>query len=324
MGDIATILLSNFGISGKAIKQRGYFFCKTESGHYKIYKTNDSHQAIRLRYELLEMLAASGFSNTDKIVLSTQGLPYVQLGRETYVMSKYIEGRELNLDCLDDVILATESLAHFHRAARGLNCSLSQSFASTLSLLDVFAKDAAFLAKTAKQVNNNSRLLDFDVMFVKNISHYIAKAIESQALLRKTDYTALHAIALEEGHICHNALKEENFPITRDGCYLVNFKEAVIDTQITDLASFLRRYARRSNKTIPLRKLIEVYDRINPLPNHASQIIHAQLVHPWQFIKIVQEYYSKKRGWAPAALMGRMQSVLEEQESCNEYIECME
>jgi len=321
MGDIATILLSNFGIRGKAIKQWGYFFCKTERGHYKIYKTSDSHQVIRQRYELLEKLAASGFSNTDRIVLSTQGMTYVQLGRETYVMSKYIEGRELNLDCLEDVVLATESLAQFHIAARGLNCALSQSFSNTLSLLDVFAKDTAFLAKMAKQVNNNSRLLDFDVMFVKNISHYINKATESQELLKKTDYAALHTTALEEGHICHNALKEENLPITNDMCYLVNFKDAVIDTQITDLASFLRRYARRSNKTIPLKKLMDVYDRINPLPNHASQIIHAQLVHPWQFIKIVQEYYSKKRGWAPAALMGRIQSVLEEQERYHQYIE---
>jgi len=321
MSDFAATLPSHFGLPGiRAIKERGYFLCKTESGFYKIHKTQDSHQQIRLRHALLDQLETLGFSWTDKIMLSTQGVPFVQLGRETYVMSRYIKGHDINLDCLQDMTLAIESLARFHMAARAITPTNGITFDVAVPLSEIFAKNSTFLNKIAKQTNKNSRLSDFDVMFIKSSAQYISQAAESARLLAQTHYHALHAAALTQNHICHNALKEENLPILEGICHITNFSEATIDAQITDFASFLRRYARRSQREIPLVKLIEMYDGIFPLPQSAAAIIYAQLVHPWQFVKITRQYYSKKRGWTPAAMMSRMTSLLEAQEAYDAYV----
>jgi len=321
MGDIATILPAVFGIMDtRAVKERGYFLCKTETGPAKIHKTHEHHQSIRLRHALLEKLDAAGFPWTDKISLSTYGIPYVQLGRDTYVMSRHIRGHDLNLDCPKDVIPAVESIAHFHAAATGMTFCDSVSPDVSPSVEEVFAKNAAFLVKTVRQVNKHSRLSDFDVMFIKNIPRYESYVSQSTQILAQTDYAALYATATAEKHICHNALKEENLPILEGRCYITNFTETSVDAQITDLASFLHRYARRSQRAIPLNTLIEAYDRILPLPQSAAAIIYAQLIHPWQFIKIAQQYYSKKRGWTPAAIMSRMSNLLHEQEGYDTYI----
>jgi len=321
MSDFAATLPSHFGLTGiRAIKERGYYLCKTESGFYKIHKTHENHQQIRLRHALLNQLEMLGFPWIDKIMLSTQGVPFVQLGRETYVMSRHIKGYDVNLDCLQDMTLAIESLARFHMAAREIELTNGLALDTSASLSEIFAKNSAFLTKTTKQTSKNSRLSDFDVMFIKSSDRYINQAAESAQLLAQTNYDALHATALAQNHICHNVLKEENLPILDGICHVTNFTEATVDTQITDLASLLRRYARRSQRDIPLAKMIEIYDNIAPLPHSATAIIYAQLVHPWQFVKIARQYYSKKRGWTPAAMMSRMTGLLDEQERYDVYV----
>jgi len=321
MSDIITALSNHFELaSTRAVKERGCFLCETRAGTVKISKTFERHQAIHLRHRLLEYLEEAGFPWTDKIALSTHGIPFVQLGRETYVMSQHIAGHDMNLDCPQDVVLALESLAHFHIVARGFGSSVNQGIDVAPSMTEIFDKNHAFLTRTAKQMGKISRLSDFDIMFIKSAPQYIGYAQKSAQLLAQTDYTALYATALAQQHICHNALKEENLSISGDRCYITNFSNAAIDAQITDLASFLRRYARRSKCEISLDRLVEIYDRICPLPSSAMEIINAILVHPWQFVKIVRQYHNKKRGWTPVAIMSRMHSLLEEQENYDAYI----
>jgi len=319
MSDISSTLPAHFGFAGtRAVKERGYFVCKTPEGLAKIYKTFEPHRALHLRYKLLEQIEQAGFPGADKIMLSTHGMPFVQLGRETYVMSRHIAGRDMDFNCPQDVVLALEKLAHFHIVARGFD-NAKLGIEASPALTEVFDKNIAFLNKTAKQMGKNSRLSDFDIIFIKSAPLYIDRAQESARLLAQTDYTTLYTAALEGRHICHNTLKEENFPISEGACYMTNFSEAAIDAQITDLASFLRRYARRSNREIPISRLVEIYDRICPLPNSAMEIIGAVLLHPWQFVKIVRQYYNKKRGWTPVAIMSRMQTLLDEQEIYDAY-----
>jgi len=321
MSDFATTLPSHFGITGiRAVKERGYYLCKTESGLFRIHKTQESHQAIHLRHQLLEGLFAAGFPWTDRIILSVHGTPFVQLGRETFVMSQYINGRDVNLDCPYDMTLAIENIARFHMAARGIKLAKGLTLGISVPITETFSKNSAFLTRTARQTSKNSRLSDFDVMFIKNSSRYIENGAKSMELLAQTNYNTLYAHALTGNHICHNELKEENLPVFDDICHVTNCKEATVDIQITDLASFLRRYARRSRREIPLKKLLEIYDNIFPLPEYGAEIIYAQLVHPWQFAKIARQYYSKKRGWTPAAIMTRMTGLLEGQGSYDAYI----
>jgi CotS family spore coat protein len=319
MNDFAATLPSHFGLAGtKTVKERGYFLCKTAQGFFKIHKTQDTHQDIYRRHRLLEQLDGLGFPWTDRIVLSVQGEPFVQLGRETYVMTRHVKGRELNPDCLQDMTLAIESLARFHMIAQGVAWDPASTISPPLS--ETFAKNATFLTKTARLASKNSRMSDFDVLFIKNSGQYMAKAEASIQLLARTGYPAVYAAAVAGGHLCHGELKEETMPIWDGTCYLTNFNHAAVDAQIVDLAAFLHRYARRSRREIPLAALVDMYDRVLPLPSQGTDIIAAYLAHPWQFVKIAQQYYSKKRGWTPVAMMGRMGDLLEMQALYDAYV----
>jgi len=315
---MATLLPTYFGITGiSATKERGSFICKTDWGTFKISKTNESFSAISLRHDLLTALASAGFPWTDETVPSIEGTPFMQLGRETFIMTRYVKGAEVSLENEADVTVALQGLANYH--TKGRNLGLTRMPVST-PLPEIFAKDAAFLAKTIKQVESTTRLSDFDIVFLKNADKYVTDASEAAQLLANTNYHILHNTALHENHICHNNIKEENLLIHAQTCYITNWADASIDIQFVDLARFLERYARRSSKQVPLDKWLEVYNKILPLPCTGEEIIRAYLLHPWQFIKTCKQYYSKKRGWTPIGISTRMNNLLAEQEEYDAYV----
>jgi len=307
---LANILPSQFGLSGKAVREKGYFVCK----NFKIYKTSDSFNEIKSRHVLLEEIAKSGFPWTDRIVLSTQKISYVQLGRETYIMTNHVKGAELDLSCKNSVTQAVESLARFHNAARGVTSNI----AVAPSQLEIFNKHTAVAVQALKQINR--RMSDFDVMFIKHAPYYNDLAIRASEALAQTQYKNLLEHAQVNSHVCHNNLKEENLIIENGICYLVHFSGATIDLQLTDLSSFIRRYALRGSREISVNHILEIYDKISPLPTDAKEIIHALLLYPCTFMKIIAQYYSKKRNWTPVAITSRMNTILEEESVYADYI----
>ena len=321
MADIASTLTAYFGITGKVIKERGNYIVKTKDGLYKISKTSEHPKAISKRYALLEYLTKGGFCHVDTLFLSRQGLPYINLGRETYVMTRHIKAKETDLNNVNDIKLILESLANFHKAScGGLKLDKNILPPKAMPLQQNWKKQVVLMENALKQVNRSSRLSDFDMMFLKNYDYFYKKSIEAAEALEKTDYWRMQDLAISQGNICHNALKEENLPIMNNICYITCITDSTQDLQLTDLAYFIRRYARRSDKSLSVLKLLEIYDSQNPLPSSAHDIILAQLTFPSPFIKILRQYYSKKRGWTPIALTSRMNTILEEQPSYNNYI----
>lgn len=318
MGDLAVSLPSYFGISGAhAIKDRGAFLLETSAGFFKISKSGASPREISARYDLLKKLSAAGFSRTDEIIPAATGVPFVNLGRDTFVMTRHFPGREPDMGNFDDVALLLENVARFHIAARNFE---KIEIPAAPSLLEIFSKQISALNSAVKQVNRNSRLSDFDVLVLKHADFFAALAENAKEKLAATDYTVLHAAALSERHICHNALKEEAFSVADGGCFISRFDEAAFDLQLVDVAAILRRFARKSSREVEILRLVEVYDKIAPLSASAVEILYAQLAFPWAFLKIVSHFYSKKRNFIPAAITTRMNEVLAEQEAYNCYI----
>ncbi|MCL2198782.1 MAG: hypothetical protein FWB80_07650 [Defluviitaleaceae bacterium] len=312
MGDLATGLPAYFGYAGvRAVKERGNYLLDG----FKIHRSYSNPHEIFERYKMLNRLA-EGFPYADVIMPATNGAPFITLGREVYVMTRHVVGREPALNDLEDITYILESIAHFHKAARGFECAPKK--ASPLN--EVFEKQKSELDTAIKKVHRCPRLSDFDVLMLKNADAYAERVENAAKILEKTDYAALYTRAAEEKHLCHNALKEESFTIHENNCYISRFEETTVDLQLSDLASVLRRYARKSNREIPIKKLLQIYGSILPLPATADKIIYAQLSFPWQFLKISSQYYSKKRNFIPAAITGRMSAILDEQKCYDAYI----
>lgn len=316
VSDLSVSLPMYFGLKGvKSVKQRGSYLLDGA----KIHKSDSSPRKIYASFDLLNKIKQAGFQRADYIMPAASGVPFVNLGRDMFVMTQFVTGREPDMNCFADVELVLQSLADFHKAARNLQ-GLAPEIPCAPSLVDVFAKQITFIGSTVKQINRRPRLSDFDVLILKHANSYDDRAVRAAEILANSDYIALRENAVKRNYICHNGLKEEAFTLVDDSAYISRFEEASIDLQLCDLASVLRRYARKSSRDVPLERLISVYRDITPLPASAEKILHAMLLFPWPFLKNMLQFYSKKRNFIPAAITTRMNGILEAQEEYDEYI----
>ncbi|MCL2377770.1 MAG: hypothetical protein FWC77_01435 [Defluviitaleaceae bacterium] len=321
MEKLSPIVLEAFGIHSRRVRrEKGRYLCETENGLMSIYITYEPPEAIRLQHSIKEGLAAKGFTWTDRFQPARSGQPIIQVGRETYVMVRYPNmRRETDFENETDVLQAFEFLARFHLAARGM----SKLAPISPPMPEIYARQMAEMAQAGKQARRGPRMSDFDVAFIKHAPRFGETMQECISRLADTGYAKLHMQAVHEGAVCHNALKEENFLVAGDSTYIINFSEATIDLQLADLAALIRRYAQRSTKGIPVCRLLEAYDSINPLPADAQDILYALLIFPWAFIKIITQYYSKKRNWTPGGIISRMDTILAERDSYEKYVKIL-
>jgi len=320
MERLSPAILEAFGVhSRKTKKEKGHYLCDTAKGLVKIHTTYESVEAVCLQHSIKEHLAAEGFPWTDRFQLTKGGQPYMLIGRETYIATLHPNKQhETDFENEADVLQAFEALARFHIASSQMP---QKKIISSPPLPDIYARQMNELTQARKQARRGSRMSDFDVSFIKHApdtGEIIKTAIDR---LAKTNYIQLHNAAINQGSLCHNALKEENLLTTGSTTYITNFSNATIDLQLSDLGALIRRYAQRSSKSIAVGNLLEAYDKISPLPSQANHILYAQLIFPWAFMKLVTQYYSKKRNWTPNGLHNRMETLLAERESYEKYIE---
>jgi len=321
MEKLSPVVLDAFGISSRNIKrEKGYYLVDAAKGLVKIHTTIELEEAINLQHIIKEHLAAEGFPWTDRYYTAKTGQPYIMVGRETYVAKHQPRGHyETDLENELAVLQAFKMLGRFHMAARGIGGNPAPVPLAS-SLPDIFARQLSELNQAGKQARRGPRLSDFDVAFIKHapsMAETIQCAIEN---LSATNYMKLFTNAITQGSLCHNAMKEENLLFSSDSTYFIDFSKAAIDLQLCDLAALIRRYAQRSSKSIPLNHLLNAYESTMPLPHGVRAILHAQLIFPWAFVKLASQYYSKKRNWTPNGLLSRMNAVLDEQKSYENYI----
>jgi len=322
MERLSPIVQEAFGIQSRRIKrEKGRYVCETASGPMSIYITHESPESIHMQHFIKECLAANGFPWTDRFQPAGGGAgqPYVQIGRDTYVMVKHpVKHRETDFENEGDVMQAFKFLAHFHTATKNI-----PAIAIPVSppVTEIYDRHINELTVAGKQARRGPRMSDFDVSFIKHAPRYCEIMSESINFIENTNYTRLYAQAVSQNAICHNALKEENLLAACETTYITNFTESTTDIQLTDVAALIRRYAQRSCKSIPAGRLLEAYNIVNPLPAGAQNILYALLIFPWAFIKIITQYYSKKRNWTPIGLISRMEAILAERDDYEKYVE---
>jgi CotS family spore coat protein len=311
VSDYINGVLACFGLKSQRLtKEKGSYFCNTEMGFIKLAKTNETVQAIGFSHAVKEHVALSGFERTDRYILTPEGLPYVQMGLERYIATQITQGRELDFTSQEDVLNAVSLIADFHVAAKGIKAEGTK----TLPLFEEYRQGKDLLKQVIKQINRQKQRSDFDITLIKNAPVYEERINQALSLLTAVSYNPMYTLAIKENHVTHNAIKEEyiRFPNKNGGeSFLYHFTQAKKNVQLYDVAVFIRRYTiKNRNHILPLPLLLETYNKNNPQPDGAEAVLRAMLLYPAFFMKIVEEYYTRKRNWIPGGLYKRLEEVL--------------
>ena len=330
MNEISVQVLAGFGIRARrVIKEKSQYICFTDKGNKYIRRSFDSAERIMFQHEAKERLHDAGFSSTDRFEMtaSKQGEPFVAFDGGLYTMTAHAVLREPDFTDNDIFRLALDTAAAFHNAARRLRFAGHVFYADHSTgapSADVFRKHFSQLTTMKKKLSSQKKLSDFDVLVLKNYDFYIGLIETAAEMLEKFNFDTLDLAARRAHHLCHGALKEGNMPIytvgSHDRIQISNFSRAAVGSTLSDVATLIARYMKNMpDKPLPLNDIIALYTAKCPLGTDELQVLYPLLIYPHKFIRICNQYYSKKRTWTPNALTNRMEATIKNKEAIFDY-----
>ena len=303
-------VISAFAVPG-IVKEKGYY--KTRDGTRMIRKTKDTAGQISARHHIIEHCIKAGYPWIDRYHLTQFGQPYIFADAENHIMLDLIPHREADFTDAQEFIMVVEAVARWHACARDLALPSALHIGRPpVPLTDSFRTQAETLTAIHKRIRRQSKWSDFDVLFLKSYHEYKERMHRARQLLESTNYLKRWQKARQMNHICHGGLKEECLRIHKDKVYITKLEQATVDYQLNDLCSLIRRREKldKDVQQIDRNTIYKAYSKILHTEPEEEVILEAMLLYPLAFVKIVLEYYQKKRSWTPVAMANKMREIL--------------
>jgi CotS family spore coat protein len=318
MDDMSGLALRGFGVKAqRVVKEKACFILVTGKGQRVLRRVAESPERLRFQFTVTEHLYASGFRAIERMYPGLDGEPFAQQEGGLYVMTDLLRYREFDFRSPEEFTGVLETVAALHTHLRGVDFP-GEIFREPGSLLETAAGHLRFLQGVRKKIH---QLSDFDVLFLKNYAYYTEALQAAVAGLGAAGYEALARQAQAANMLCHKNLKEETVLLDPAGRpWLADFSQACVAPELSDLAALIQRHGKKSAAPMAVAQALEIYNRRNPLPPGGEAVVRAMLRYPAKFIKTCQQYYSKKRSWAPGAMINCMRQIVEGRAAYDGYV----
>jgi len=326
--DLNVQVLRGFDLKPKTIyKSNSFYICETNKGMKALKKSKDSIENILLQHDIKTHLIHNGFNNTDMFSISKQNKPYYIFNNNVYVVTDFISNESINFQDRISFLELIKATAKLHVSLKNIN--FKQGDLPSGSDLSVeYSKSLNRLKSIKKKVHNQNRLSNFDVAFIKNYASYVEDINKAIQGLAETNYITYRNKALQEKSVCHNILKKESLIVTRnssattlDNIYITNFSKCTVDYNLTDISRVIKTYLKYIHEDpVSIEEVIDTYSKYNPLNDDEIKILYIFLSYPSKFIKVCNHYYFKQRKWGAASMTSRLETILEQREFLNKYM----
>ena len=289
--------------------------CRTDQGLKELKKPRGSIDSLRLAFDVKERLYQNGFRNISRCYPTLMGEPFYHYDGSIYILEDMLPQETLPEDSTESFLRGAEVLGEMHRATKGLKSPATRWDENRLPHL--YAKRRGELARLRRRKERHSGYDDIDLLLLQYYAPYMERATEAESLLRQGNYAAAIRRAAAEGGFCHNAYKGEALRQEADGrIFIGNFDRCIAELPLADLAAYIRRYFKKTEgDTAGLFAILERYNRYCPLSTEDGVLLQGMLVYPEKFLRLINEYYNRRRTCVSPAMRERLAAAAREEEN---------
>lgn len=308
------ILWEGYGLRCKqSTRTRTGLVCRTDQGLRELKKPRGSRESLCLAFDVKEQLRQNDFRGVCRSYLTLEGLPYFRHDGILYAVEDVMPAAVWEEKDGAAFAKGAEVLGQMHRAARGLWSAAARW--ETDRLPKLYAKRRGELAKVRHRNDRKGSYDALDLLLLRYSDRYMERAEEAEELLRQGDYAGAVTQAAEQGGFCHNAYKGEALRLQENGQMLVgNFDKCLTELPLADLAAYLRRYLKKTDGAeAGVDAMLERYGRSCPLSQKDLTLLQGMLLYPEKFLRLVNEYYNRRRTCVSPAMQERLAAAAEEE-----------
>lgn len=295
--------------------------CKTDKGLRELKKARERINSIRYAHDVKECLYRNGFTVISRFYNTMDGQPCFVKDGTLYVLEELLPSTPLEEDGKESFIRGAETLGKMHHCAKGLESSFVQWDKERLPVQ--FSKRRVELAKIKRRIQRQGGYDAIDLLVMENYETYMEQTIQAEELLQKANYHALADKAEAEGTFCHHSYKGENLRVGDDQRLFVGgFEGCNSDIPLLDLAAYLKRYMKKTDgEKDGVKQMLEAYQKNNPISENERILLQALTIYPDKFLRLINEYYNKRRACVSPAMQERLALAAEEEARVRDLFE---
>lgn len=309
------ILWEGYGLRFRGgTRTRTGLICRTDRGLRELKKPRGSVENLRLAFCVKEQLQKNGFGNISRFYRALDGEPFYRHDGILYTLEDVMPAEALPEDHTEDFVRGAETLGRMHQAAAGLCNDAARWDRERLPRL--YAKRRSELAKIRRRNDKRGNYDAIDLLLIRNYDRFMGQVREAEELLQKGGYREAVDRAAKEGAFCHNAYKGEALRVSEKGeIFVGSFDKCGSELPLADLAAYLRRYFKKTEGSAAgVAAMLESYGKHCPLSAADLTILRGMLVYPEKFLRLVNEYYNRRRACVSPAMQERLAAAAREEE----------
>ena len=310
------ILWEGYGLRFRGgTRTRTGLICRTDQGLRELKKPRGSLESIRLAFDVKERLMENDFRRVTRFHLTAEGEPFYRYEGVLYTLEDVMPTEVLSEDNEGAFIRGAETLGQMHRAAKGLQSEAARWDRERLPKL--YARRQGEMAKIRRRNDKRGNYDAIGLLLLQHYETFMAQAGEAASLLEKGGYPEAVDRAEKEGAFCHNAYKGEALRLHEKGQIFVgSFDKCSSELPLSDLAYYLRRYWKKAEgNAAGVMEMLEGYGRHMPLSEKDLTLLQGMLLYPEKFLRLVNEYYNKRRACVSPAMGERLAAAALEEKN---------
>lgn len=309
------ILWEGYGLKYRgSTRTRAGLICRTDMGLRELKKPRGNAESLYLAFRVKAHLWQNGFCRIGRMYETVEGEPFYRQDGVLYILEEPLPADVLAEDSTAAFVRGADTLGRMHAAAQGLSDDKEKWDGKRLTAL--YERRRGELAKIRRRNEKHRHYDPIDLLLLAHYDQYMAQSTEAEELLQKGGYEAAVDRAATEGAFCHNVYKSEALRVDEGGRLFVgNFDKCSRELPLADLAFYLRRYFKKTaGSEAGVWQMLERYGRSCPLSAGDLQILQGMLLYPEKFLRLVNEYYNRRRACVSPAMQERLAAAVREEE----------
>lgn len=309
-------------------KIRSVYKLETSTGNICLKQMKHGGDKCKNGYILSEELIKNGYHHVVKYLKTKDSKIYVKYKKYYFYATEWINGRECNMDDINEAVKCSKLLADFHIAASE-TCKNSLKLKNNIkNWPQIFNDNLNEIISFRKKISTKKIRDEFDILYLSYIDDFYQRGVLALDYLKQSNYYYVAKNTDTDKAICHNSFYYQNIMEAGGEYFIIDLDSLIIDLQVNDLGKFIRRLMYKKDYQWDFEKariIIEAYSSVNNLTKEDLEIMLAIIMFPHKFWKLGKKKYIKNKNWSTQKYIHKLKRLIKyfdnQQIFFKEYIE---
>lgn len=282
-GDISWDVFQAFDLQPeKIVKTNRIYKVSGNRGVFALKQIESNRKKLYFIHSVIQHLRAKGLSAVVPYELTVAGEPLFIKDDFGYLLSRWIEGRQLDFSSSEDLLRAVNLMAELHVKGEGYAVTTGNWQRNRLgSWLSLWVSERKELCQCP--------------FFGSMLKDLLNQADEALRLLNlRGTYQQEVELATRAGTVCHRDLVYHNFLLDNfENLHIIDFEYCALELPVADLGRFLRKALPQHDWNWDIvQQLLNSYQAIYPLSPGGMQLLRAYLTFPHEWWRMARRLMS--------------------------------